>query len=679
MTATLETATGILESTCDYCAEVVPDGARFCGVEHQILDSIANRPQDHRNRQERRGPVYEMLAAQGLFTLLDEQRLTTKQAKTLLATAGQGQTVTETAINRALNAWRSDREIAAVAVRWEPSSDAERAFGPKVPDGLDTLDGDARQAWVNEAVEAFLFFRERYFQTAGHPYVSASVHRLMAREAVEAFYFGGWRGVLAPARSGKTELLIHFVIWLIVRHPNVRILWVGGSGSVAALAGNAIRNALADPELAEVFLPPGDEFKGRDTWTKTEFTVATRTDHRLKSPTFTSVGMNGTLFSRDCDFLIGDDLVDDRTVNTAEGRDGQREWFQRSAMSRLSKRSGAVLIGSRQHADDLYATLEDSDNWTLLPVAAHDPNCDLHVDAEHVDCLVVPELLDWTFLRKKRADLEATGQMHIWELHYEGKAAAVDSLLFTRDLVEAAYNRERGLGLPDELRRHPGGHVLLAGCDPAGSGVQAHVLVAVSVVDPDHPKIHLIDGALEQPGGTDKLAQWIDRWGHQYGDGILWIVEQNSLQDLSHLNNPLLKRSLGLAAAHIRPHQTGENKVDADIGVAAMAHSLEAGIYDFPYRGGDAQRLINLLTRQMVNYDPERRRKKQGTDDLLMALWFTYRKSLDVIRAARRDHNQRERITQRNASFPGYHATSYPQQPWGNEPPWGRTGYRNQP
>ena len=73
---------------------------------------------------------------------------------------------------------------------------------------------------------------------------------------------GGQRMILSPPRHGKTDLLIHFVIWLICKNPNIRILWVGGNEDIAKNAMGSVIDQLEFNELLiEEICGPGVKFK----------------------------------------------------------------------------------------------------------------------------------------------------------------------------------------------------------------------------------------------------------------------------------------------------------------------------------------------------------------------------------------------------------------------------------
>ena len=51
-----------------------------------------------------------------------------------------------------------------------------------------------------------------------------------------------------------------------------------------------------------------------------------------------------------------------------------------------------IVIGSRQHYDDLYHHLLDNESWSTLVEEAHSTSCNKPdwSDDEHVDCMLWP-------------------------------------------------------------------------------------------------------------------------------------------------------------------------------------------------------------------------------------------------------------------------------------------------
>ena len=111
----------------------------------------------------------------------------------------------------------------------------------------------------------------------------------------EAIEKGEQQMILSPPRHGKTDLLIHFAVWIICTSPNIRILWVGGNEEIAKNAVSSVLDQLESNELLiEEICGPGVKFQPKvrsgKSWSSGQFTVGTRTITGIKSPTMVAVG-----------------------------------------------------------------------------------------------------------------------------------------------------------------------------------------------------------------------------------------------------------------------------------------------------------------------------------------------------------------------------------------------------
>ena len=67
-----------------------------------------------------------------------------------------------------------------------------------------------------------------------------------------------------------------------------------------------------------------------------------------------AVGKGGKILSRDCDLIIADDIEDHSTTIQPSAREQTRQWWTTTLSSRKEEHTAIVVIGSRQHPEDLY-------------------------------------------------------------------------------------------------------------------------------------------------------------------------------------------------------------------------------------------------------------------------------------------------------------------------------------
>ena len=117
----------------------------------------------------------------------------------------------------------------------------------------------------------------------------------------------------------------------------------------------------SNEKLKEDFCGPGGSFKpatrAGKMWSRNGFTVSTRTVSGIKSPTMIGIGRGGKILSRDCDIIIADDIEDHSSTMQPASRNNTKNWWTTTLGSRKEEHTAMVLIGSRQHPDDLYSCL----------------------------------------------------------------------------------------------------------------------------------------------------------------------------------------------------------------------------------------------------------------------------------------------------------------------------------
>ena len=351
-----------------------------------------------------------------------------------------------------------------------------------------------------KSLDKFEDFRNRYFQTeTGEQYETADFHKRWIASILKAIDEGGEQMILSPPRHGKTDLLTHFAVWQICKNPNVRIMWVGGNEEIAKNAVGAVVDHLEHNEkLIEDFCGPGEAFKPKNrsgkSWTSGQFTIANRTVTGIKSPTMVAVGKGGKILSRDCDLIIADDIEDHGTTIQPSAREQTRQWWTTTLSSRKEEHTAIVVIGSRQHPEDLYNFLLENPQMDKIVEEAHSTECVLpesDIDL-HTDCMLWANKRSYKWLVSRLQAAETTGGKAIFEMVYLNKAFAEGIAMFDVEEVDLCRDVNRVVG------QVPAGCRLVAGLDPASTGYQAAFLWAINT---ETGKMYMVDIENEQGGG----------------------------------------------------------------------------------------------------------------------------------------------------------------------------------
>ena len=601
--------------------------ARRKGKEWSQTEDTLEIPSHKKNVSSRRGQVYDDIKESGLALEIFDKTNTISGVAKILGT-------TDAAVSMAYQAYVEDLHIEKEQKNWS------------VPQVAETT------------LQNFDKFRERYFRTEqGVPYETPDFHAKWIKQIMNTIENGGQRMILSPPRHGKTDLLIHFVIWLICNNPNIRILWVGGNEDISKNAMGSVIDQLEFNELLiEEICGPGMKFKPKTktakSWSQSGFTVGTRTITGIKSPTMVGIGRGGKILSRDCDIIIADDIEDHSSTMQPASRENTRNWWTTTLSSRKEEHTAMVVIGSRQHYDDLYSHLLDNESWETTVEEAHDTGCTMTDwnEKDHVDCMLWGKKRTYKWLMDRKRAAETTGGRAIYEMVYLNVAMPEGLTLFSREEIESCRDQKRDVG------QIPRGTRLIAGLDPASTGYQAAFLWAYGPAD---GIMYMVDMHNNLGGGIPEALNVIKDWWKKYNCSH-WVIEENGFQKAIRQD----KSIRDFASQHgifLEGHETYSNKFDPIFGVTAMRPAFQEGIINLPYMGFEAQEKVNLYTSQLVYFSSAKNKSKTvGTKtDIVMASWFP-------MRAIRRMQKERlaELSTDYEPSFSGYETSDFDEGTW---------------
>lgn len=222
-----------------------------------------------------------------------------------------------------------------------------------------------------------------------------------------ALLFGGSRRVCVsvPPRHGKSETLLHFIAWLLLREPKAKILYVTHTASFARKQSKTARRLA---RAAGVRL--SDESNRADEW-ETE-----------SGGGLIARGLDGEITGRGFDIIIVDDPVKSRRVaESALLRSSMFEWFTNDVFTRLTPNGSVLVVHTRWHVDDLIGRLVKDKGYeriNLRAIAVANDNGEPDNDTRAEGEALWPEG-GWTaeVLRERR---EAVGEYAWWSL-YQGE------------------------------------------------------------------------------------------------------------------------------------------------------------------------------------------------------------------------------------------------------------------
>lgn len=622
------------------CNRLLPDGRRkYCS------DKCANRIKKRAYRankttdtyhvekvvdtniQKRRGNYYAIMEKKNFFDDLLNGTKTKQEIADILGCS-------LATVTRSLSAWIKDE---ALRVNHE---------------SLQKNGGDSAVK-----LEDFVAFRDKYFLTEqGIPYETPGFQKRWIEAILDAIENGKRLMVLSPPRHGKTDLLTHFCVYMICKNPNMRIMWVGGNEDIAKNAVGAVLDHLENNEELiqdfasyEGFRPMN---KSGKSWSTSQFTVATRTVAGIKSPTLVAVGKGGKILSRDADLIISDDIEDHGSTVQPSARENTKNWWTTTLQSRKEEHTGMVVIGSRQHPDDLYNALLNNEAWETIVERAHDLEIPLDQESDDQD-----EHMLWKgkrthkWLMEQLASAETTGGRAIFEMVYLNKAVPAGMELFSAEMIDGCLDRSRNLG---DIPPHT---ALIAGLDPASTGYQAAVLWAYNQKT---GQLWLVDLRNDLGGGISKAHKVMKDWHEQYFLSH-WIVEENGFQKAIGQDKEI-KNWAGANGVRIEGHQTYKNKWDPVFGVTAMVPMYEQQKINLPWGNPQTQRKVNTLRQQLIYFSSASSSNSKSVSsktDLVMASWFPMKRVRQTVKLVLSEVDN-----DYNPSYSNYKMTTYDERMW---------------
>jgi hypothetical protein len=283
--------------------------------------------------------------------------------------------------------------------------------------------------------------------------------------------------------------------------------------------------------------------------------------------------------------------------------------------SRKEEHTALVVIGSRQHYDDLYSHLLDNESWNTIVEEAHDTGCTLPEwnDEAHVDCMLWPGKRTYKWLSGRKSAAETTGGRAIYEMVYLNVAMPDGMALFDSVEIDSCRDQSRDIG------QVPPGTRLIAGLDPASTGYQAAFLWAY---DQASNKLYMVDMENSLGGGIPQALKIMKDWFVKYNLAH-WVIEENGFQRAIRQDQSIREFS-GKHGIFLEGTQTYSNKHDPIFGVTAMRPLFAENLISLPYNGFEAQEKVNLYKSQLVYFSSAQNKSRTvgQKSDLVMASWF---------------------------------------------------------
>lgn len=232
-------------------------------------------------------------------------------------------------------------------------------------------------------LKAFILFMQK-------DYMMGWVHKEIC-EALDQFYQDCLDGKnprlminLAP-RHGKSQIVSRmFPAYLFGRNPNLSIIATSYGASLAQDMSRDVQRILDSDEYKEVF---PDTFLNSSNVRTNAKGGYQRTVEKFEivghKGAYISAGVGGAITGKGADVLIIDDVFKSRAeAESPTIRQSVIDWYKGTAYTRLSPKSGILIIMTRWHTNDLAGFLlneekntEGADKWKVInypAIAIHD-------------------------------------------------------------------------------------------------------------------------------------------------------------------------------------------------------------------------------------------------------------------------------------------------------------------
>lgn len=459
-----------------------------------------------------------------------------------------------------------------------------------------------------------------------------------------------------PEHSKSTTITVNYVTYRICQDPNIRIIIVSQTQEMAKRFLRAIKDRLAGANQAYKklqidFAPEGGFDANSASWTADSIYVnAEARDSGEATPTVQALGMNGQIYGNRADLIILDDTV---TGKNAHEFEKQIDWIQREVINRLTYPGGVLLlVGTRLAPVELYSEIqkpewygqdeespwtyltqpavlefaESVDDWSVLAPWTNRPPVSLGARK-----LVEPNeegLYPW-HSGKSLARRRATSSPQNWKMVYQ-QEQVVEDAIFPADKVAASIDGMRAAGLmspgaPGHRAHGMDGLYVVGGFDPAITGYAASLVLGVDRMTGIRYVLDVWTAGNQKPDDLfDKIKEWTVKY-HMHE----WVIEKNAM-NLMVTQNRDLRNFLGSRGTILKEHFTGNNKNDADFGVASMSMLFDGakegkGLIRLPSRSQNEG--VKALVEQLTTWFPQTKAKQ----DTVMALWFAETRARELV------------------------------------------------
>lgn len=214
---------------------------------------------------------------------------------------------------------------------------------------------------VRERAEADLFF---FAKLVNPGYVYGKVHEEIFRWMQEYDLFGQGaqlcsnKLIMLPRAHLKSHMVATWCAWIVTRHPEVTMLYVSATATLAETQLYAVKNILGSSLYMRYWPEYINPQEGkREKWSSTNMSVdhAKRRKEGIRDATISTAGLTTNTTGWHADIVVADDLVVPENAYTEDGRESVSK--KASQFTSIRNAGGFTMAcGTRYHPVDIYNT-----------------------------------------------------------------------------------------------------------------------------------------------------------------------------------------------------------------------------------------------------------------------------------------------------------------------------------
>jgi hypothetical protein len=167
--------------------------------------------------------------------------------------------------------------------------------------------------------------------------------------------------IMLPRGHLKSHMVAVWTSWMVLRHPEVTVLYISATSELAIIQLDAIKNIMCSAVFQRYFPEYIHPERGkRKKWTSFKIIVdhPYRTREGIRDETIKIAGLTTNTTGWHADIIAADDLVVPENAYTEEGRESVSK--KSSQFTSIRNTGGFTMAcGTRYHPNDIYAVWKE--------------------------------------------------------------------------------------------------------------------------------------------------------------------------------------------------------------------------------------------------------------------------------------------------------------------------------